>query len=282
MTNGTSDSTTDDCCVGKPLSTLSEINQELQLRMFELLNFVLPWEWVDPGQVIYSPRDDLDYASQIYQLKYPNNTGSIKLPFAYFTRSTTEVVERTYDQALRPWCPPISTQPPEPQSDWQVTVIPAIFLYVLRVYDYKVEYTEALLDGLYRKGIREKTTVYEYDSPTLHILSPYRIELGNPRYDRVPNLPDRLKGKGTLLSIVLPFECRCILGESQPATRIYEIPLTFNSPLCPPTMELDRVVIDSNTPIKNDRPPPLLTTQKGNPIATEGKIPVPLEVEVNK
>jgi len=277
MTNSTTDGTDPNCCGDKSLSTLSEVNRELQSRMFELLNYMVPSVWTDPGQVIYSPRDDLDYASQIYQLKYPNQTGSIQLPFAYFSRSTTEVVERTYDHALRPWTTWLTTHPPIcPPSEWEVQIVPAIFLYVLRVYDSKVEYTEGLLDGLYRKGIREKSTVHHYESSILHILAPFRIELGNPRYDRVPNLPDRLKGKGPLLSIVLPFECRCVLGESQPAKRIYEIPLTFKSPICPPNMILERVVIDSNTPIKDEKKP-LLATEKGTPISTEDSIPIEVE-----
>jgi hypothetical protein len=245
--------------------------------MYELLNYVAPMVWNNPGQVIYSPRDDLDYASYLYQLRHPEMVGSIILPFAYFSRSTSEVVERTYDHALRPWDPPLSTHPNnirEPiQSNWQVTVIPAILLYVLRVYDFKVEYTEMLFDGLYRKGIREKSTVYHYDSPILHILSPYRIELGNPRYDKIPSLPDRLKGKGSILSIMLPFECRCILGESSPVVRIDKINLNYRSPVCPPTNKIGGIVIDSNTQVKDTRAY-VLTDENLDAIATEEQVPL--------
>jgi hypothetical protein len=158
-----------------------------------------------------------------------------------------------------------------------MTVVPAILLYVLRVYDFKVEYTEMLFDGLYRKGIRDKSTLYHYDSPILHTQSPYRIEIGNPRYDKIPSLPDRLKGRGSILSIMVPFECRCILGESEPVKRIDHIDLNYRSPVCPPTYKIAGIIIDSNTPIK-DTNVYVLTDENTDAIATEEQVPL----ETNK
>jgi hypothetical protein len=129
----------------------------------------------------------------------------------------------------------------------EVLVVPAILLYTLRIYDSNMEHMEFLFDGLYRKGIRDKSRGYDYPSAILKIISPYRVELGNPKYDRVPNMQDRINGKGPLYSVLLPFECRCILGESQPTKRIEQINLDYNAPVNPPTVQIDSVVIDSNT-----------------------------------
>ena len=65
--------------------------------------------------------------------------------------------------------------------------------------------------------------------------------------DRVPTLHDRLAGKGRLYSIQIPIECRCILGRSRLAHRIYSINLDYREPINPPTIKVDGIVIDSNT-----------------------------------
>ena len=235
------------------LSTLSEINQQLQARLFELLNFIAPGYWVDPSRLIYSPSDDLAMAVQIFKMKNGSDVApNLMIPFAFFNRYTGEVVHRTYEHALRPWNPWLSThphwEPDDAQSEYEVNVVPAILLYTCRIYDSDMEKMEFLFDGLYRKGIREKSRGYDYPSAILKILSPYRVELGNPKYDRVPNMNDRIGGKGPLYSVLLPFECRCILGEAKPATRIKQINLTYNAPVIPPTELIDGIIIDSNTP----------------------------------
>ena len=229
------------------LSTLSEINRQLELRMYELLHYIAPYIWTDSNQVIYSPSDDLDFATQIYLLKN-KSAGNIILPFAYYTRDTGQISDRTYDHALRPFDGWLSTHAKEnPTFNFEVKVIPAILHYVLRVYDSLLENTEHLWDGLIIRGIREKSRQYQYDSPILNISSPYRIEIGNPKYDRVPTLHDRLAGKGRLYSIQIPIECRCILGRSRLAHRIYSINLDYREPINPPTIKVDGIVIDSNT-----------------------------------
>src|SRR5215831_13541666 len=94
------------------LSTLSEINRELHDRMFELLNFCFPSAWNNPSQVIYSPSDDLDFATQLYQIQN-GSANSIKLPFAFYTRYTGEFASRTYDHSLRPWADNMAQSPKE-------------------------------------------------------------------------------------------------------------------------------------------------------------------------
>ena len=240
------------------LSTLSEINKQLETRLFELLNFIAPTYWVNPNQLVYSPSDDLAMAIQIYKMTLGSEAApNLILPFAFFNRYTGEVVHRTYEHAIRPWNPWLSThphwEPSDAQSDYEVQVVPAILLYTLRIYDSNMEMMEYLFDGLYRKGIREKSRGYEYPSAILNILSPYRIELGNPKYDKTPNMKDRINGTGPLYSVLLPFECRCLLGESKPATRIEQINLTYNQPVNPPTIPIDGIVIDSNTPLEPDQ-----------------------------
>jgi hypothetical protein len=235
------------------LSTLSEINKQLQARIFELLNYIAPNYWTDPNQLIYSPSDDLAMAVYQYKLKLGSDVApNLILPFAFFNRYTGEVVHRTYEHALRPWDPWLSSHPGEPTGDpdIQVLVVPAILLYTLRIYDSNMEVMESLFDGLYRKGIRDKSKGYDYPSAILKIIAPYRIELGNPKYDRVPNIADKINGKGPLYSVLLPFECRCILGESEPAKRIEKINLTYNEPTTPPTIKIDEMIIDSNTPLE--------------------------------
>jgi hypothetical protein len=219
---------------GATLSTLSEINGQLQARFFELLNFIAPTYWTDSSQVIYSPSDDLNYVTILYkQQKGSEAAPNLMLPFAFFTRYTGEVVHRTYEHAIRPWDPWVGSHRNEPRGnpDVEVLAVPAILLYTLRIYDSTMEMMEYLFDGLYRKGIREKSRGYEYPSAILNIMSPYRIEIGNPKYDRTPNYNDKFNGKGPLYSILLPFECRCILGECRPAKRVYKIDLTYNAML---------------------------------------------------
>jgi hypothetical protein len=239
---------------GQSLSTLSEINKQLEARLFELLNYIAPLSWTDPRQLVYSPSDDLDMATQIYKMSLGSAAApNLMLPFAFFNRYTGEVVHRTYEHALRPWDPWLSSHPGEPESEFEVLVVPAILLYTTRIYDSNMENMEFLFDGLYRKGIRDMSKGYDYPSTILNILSPYRIELGNPKYDRAPNMKDRIDGKGPLYSVLLPFECRCILGESKPAKRIYQINLNYREPVVPPTIQIDGVVIDSNTPLEPDQ-----------------------------
>ena len=233
------------------LSTLSEVNKQLQGRLFELLNYIAPNYWTNPAQLIYSPSDDLQMAIQIYKMTQGSAAApNLMLPFAFFNRYTGEVVHRTYEHALRPWDPWLSSHPGEPVCDIESLVVPAILLYTLRIYDSDMEKMEFLFDGLYRKGIRDKSRGYDYPSAILQIISPYRVEIGNPKYDKVPNMADRINGAGPLFSILLPFECRCILGESRPAIRISQINLTYNEPTVPPTHEIDSIVIDSNTPLE--------------------------------
>jgi hypothetical protein len=237
------------------LSTLSEINKQIEARLFELLNFIAPNYWTDPSRLIYSPSDDLAMAIQKFKMtegsdKAPN----LLIPFAFFSRYTGEVVHRTYEHAIRPWNPGLSTHPhwETAQSDFEVKVVPAILLYTLRIYDSNMENMEFLFDGLYRKGIREKSRGYEYPSAVLNIIAPYRIELGNPKYEKTPNMKDRISGTGPLFSVLLPFECRCLLGESKPAIRVNEINLGYHTPVNPPTTQIDGIVIDSNTPLEPD------------------------------
>jgi hypothetical protein len=240
----------------KSYCTLSEINKQLQARIFELLSYIAPNYWTDPNQLIYSPSDDLAMAIYQYKMKLGSDVApNLMLPFAFFNRYTGEVVHRTYEHALRPWDPWLSTHPGEPTGDpdTQVLVVPAILLYTIRIYDSNMEIMECIFDGLYRKGIRDKSRGYDYPSDVLKIIAPYRIELGNPKYDRVPNIQDKINGKGPLYSVLLPFECRCILGESQPAKRIYQVDLTYNEPVNPPTIKIDGVVIDSNTLLEPDQ-----------------------------
>lgn len=236
------------------LSTLSEINKQLEARLFELLNYIAPTYWINPNQLIYSPSDDLAMAVQIYKMTLGSEVApNLILPFAFFNRYTGEVVHRTYEHAIRPWNPWLSSHPSEPDCEFEVQVVPAILLYTMRIYDSNMEMMEYLFDGLYRKGIRDKSKGYEYPSAILNILSPYRVELGNPKYDRAPNMKDRINGAGPLYSVLLPFECRCLLGESKPAKRIYQINLTYNEPVNPPTHQIDGIVIDSNTPLEPDQ-----------------------------
>jgi hypothetical protein len=231
------------------LSTLSEINKELQARIFELLNFIAPLIWTNSNQVIYSPSDDLNMAIQIYKMTLGSAAApNLMLPFAFFNRYTGEVVHRTYEHALRPWDPWVGPHSSE-LSEYEVLVVPAILLYTMRVYDSNMENMEFLFDGLYRKGIRVKSRGYEYPSAILNVLAPYRVELGNPKYDRVPNMTDRINGKGPLYSVLLPFECRCLLGESKLANKVNQINLTYSVPVISPTV-IDGVVIDSNTPLE--------------------------------
>jgi hypothetical protein len=249
--NGPDTNTVVDAPTIPSLSTLSEINKELQARIFELLSYMAPLIWNNPNQVIYSPSDDLAMATQIYKMTMGSAAApNLMLPFAFFNRYTGEVVHRTYEHALRPWDPWVGSHRYEPESQYEVLVVPAILLYTLRIYDSTMENMEYLFDGLYRKGIREKSRGYEYPSAILHVLAPYRIELGNPKYDRVPNITDRTGGKGPLFSVLLPFECRCLLGESRLAKRIERIDLTYREPVTPPTHEMDGVVIDSNTQLE--------------------------------
>lgn len=232
------------------LSTLSEINKELQARIFELLSYMAPLIWTDPNQLIYSPSDDLAYATDLYKKKLGSTDApNLMLPFAFFNRYTGEVVHRTYEHALRPWDPWVAPHRNELDQEYEVLVVPAILLYTLRIYDSQMENMEYLFDGLYRKGIREKSRGYEYPSAILNVLAPYRIELGNPKYDRVPNIADRIGGKGPLFSVLLPFECRCLLGESRIAKRIHQINLTYRA-VTPPTQVIDGTVIDSNTQLE--------------------------------
>jgi hypothetical protein len=236
--------------------TLTEITAQIQARIFELLNYIAPNYWTDPSRLIYSPSDDLAMATQIFKMQNGSDAApNLQVPFAFFNRYTGEVVHRTYEHAIRPWDPWLGTHPGEPQGDpdTQVLVVPAILLYTLRIYDSNMGIMECLFDGLYRKGIRDKSCGYNYPSAVLNILSPYRIEIGNPKYDKTPTMTDRIAGTGPLYSILLPLECRCILGESEPAKRIYEINLTYNEPVTPPTIQIDGVVIDSNTPLEPDQ-----------------------------
>lgn len=251
-TNTQVDAVVDD----QSLSTLSEINKQLETRLFELLNYIAPNYWTDPSQLIYSPSDDLAMATKLYkQSKGSVAAPNLMLPFAFFNRYTGEVVHRTYEHALRPWDPWLSTHPhwENAQSDYEVLVVPAILLYTLRIYDSNMEKMEFLFDGLYRKGIRDKSKGYNYPSAILNVLSPYRIELGNPKYERVPNITDMTQGKGPLYSVLLPFECRCLLGESKPVVRVNQINVTYNAPVTPPTLEIDAFVIDSNTLLEPDQ-----------------------------
>jgi hypothetical protein len=228
------------------LSTLSEINRQLKDRMYELMNFIMPSYWTDLKQVIYSPSDDLDFATQLYQEKYGSPTApNLILPFAFLTRYTGEAVLRTYEQALRPWNDWLSSHPGQPVSSVQIEVSPAVLLYSFRAFHSDMELMELLFDQLYYKGIREKSRVYEYTSDILQSIIPYRVEIGNPKYERIPNLPDRLRGKGRLYSVLLPFECRCLLGESEPAVRIYDINVDLHLSNSP-TVD-DGFVIDSST-----------------------------------
>jgi len=237
------------------LSTLSEINKQLEARLFELLNYIAPGYWNDPSRLIYSPSPDLDMATQLFKMQNGSDKApNLLVPFAFFTRYTGEVVHRTYEHAIRPWDPWLSTHPQEkPDSEFEVLVIPAILLYTMRIYDSNMEMMEFLFDGLYRKGIRDKSCGYNYPSAILNILSPYRLEIGNPRYERAPNMQDRINGKGPLYSILLPFECRCILGESKPAKRIYQINLGYYAPVQPPSTKIDGTVIDSSTLLEPDQ-----------------------------
>jgi hypothetical protein len=231
-------------------STLSEINKQLEARLFELLNYIAPGYWTDPSRLIYSPSDDLAMAIDIFKKKNGSDVApNLLIPFAFFNRYTGEVVHRTYEHAIRPWNPWLSTHPrwEADQSEFELLVVPAILLYTCRIYDSSMENMELLFDGLYRKGIRDKSQGHEYPSVILNSMSPYRVELGNPKYDRAPNQTDRISGKGPLYSVLLPFECRCILGESRPVKRINQIDVTYNTPVNPPTIPIDGIIIDSNS-----------------------------------
>ena len=240
------------------LSTLSEINRQLQDRMYELLNYIMPPYWNDPNKVIYSPSDDLDFATELYQVKYGSQAApNIILPFAFLTRYTGEAVIRTYEQALRPWnvalvsSPPADGSPP-PSPDLQIEVTPATLLYSCRAYHSDMELMELLFDQLYYKGIREKSKEYDYMSNIMKTVMPYRLEIGNPKYERIPNVPDRIRGKGRLYSVLIPFECRCLLGASEEAQRIYQINVNIHN-TASDTVD-DGFVIDSATLISGSDP----------------------------
>jgi hypothetical protein len=247
-------------------SSLSEVNKEVNDRMFELLNFVAPEYWTDPSRIVYSPVDDLDYASTLYQEhKGSENAQNLQIPFAYFTRATQQAVGDTYDFAKRPWAEWISTGREvflaTGENKFQVKFIPATLQYFLKVFDNRVENTEALLDRTLHKGIREKSRKYTYESEVFGTPMLYVIRYGNPSYDRPPNLKDRTNGKGRLYSIIIPMEVDCALGEGVPAKRIekvdvgyyYHIPEKYGDKPTPENSTfLDKYEIDSNTPAYPD------------------------------
>jgi hypothetical protein len=117
-----------------------------------------------------------------------------------------------------------------------------------------------LIDILLNKTIREKTRSYRYDSDVLGINVRYRIELGNPQYDRSPTLKERLSGRGQVYSIVVPFQVYCLLGEGVPVKRVHEVDLTYRffdartnaldlrgRPIPTEADKLETIVIDENT-----------------------------------
>jgi hypothetical protein len=193
----------------------------------------------------------------------------MQIPFAYFSRNTGQAVGDTYFYARRPWAEWMSThganlrstpQHPELEAQTMVKVVPVTIQYVLKIYDNRVAKLESLIDILLNKTIREKTRSYRYDSDVLGINVRYRIELGNPQYDRSPTLKERLSGRGQVYSIVVPFQVYCLLGEGVPVKRVHEVDLTYRffdartnaldlrgRPIPTEADKLETIVIDENT-----------------------------------
>jgi hypothetical protein len=256
-------------------STMNELNQQLKIRMFELLNFVAPEIWGSDSNLIYSPIDDLSYATLLFQEgKTSDNAQNLLMPFAYYTRGTADAAGDTYNWARRmssEWFGRTKPLPP-PLDDYMVKFIPGNFYYYLKIYDSRLQSTEAIYDRLLHKGIREKSRHYQYNSDVLGISAPYRIWLGNPRYDRTPTTQDRTAGKGRVYSLILPFEINCVLGEGVPAVRIKKINDTTYyyrtqgnkswPPLPGSPQIIDSFVIDSNnTPPDYPSDPELLKVE---------------------
>jgi hypothetical protein len=244
-------------------STLNEINAELQKVLFRFMNNISPRTWTDPRRLIYSPLDDLDVATTLFEGRDTRSRPEhLQIPFGYFTRDTTPAQGNTWDYARRPYWDWISSKARElPRAENQVRFTPAVFQYTLKIFDNRFGKMETLIDIMLHRGIAEFTRSYTYDSAVMQGPMPFRVDFGNPQYDRNPTLRDRSEGKGRLYSIVLPIEVSCALGVGAPVHRIEKIEYDLyyrklgSSPYPPrpdPADKLGGVLIDSNTEIGDD------------------------------
>jgi hypothetical protein len=238
-------------------STLNEINHQLQLLLFRFMNDISPRTWTDPKRLIYSPVDDLDFATTLFEGRDTKSRPEhLLVPFAYFTRASGQATGDTWNYARQPGRDWVSTPARIiPRASNMVKFVPATFQYFLKIFDNRVQKMETLIDIIIHRGIREYTKQYFYDSEVMQGPMPYTVEIGSPQYDRTPSLRDRTEGKGRLYSIVVPFEVSCALGVGAPVKRIekieYDVYHKTIGKLSRPSVpyKLEGILIDANTDV---------------------------------
>jgi hypothetical protein len=212
------------------------------------MNSISPRTWTDPKRLIYSPVDDLDYATLLFEgddtKQRPEH---LLIPFAYFTRDPGPAEDDTWSYAHRPYSEWYSTPAKIiPRATNQVKFTPALFKYFLKIFDNRIGKMETLIDVILHRGIREFTRSYVYDSAVMQGPMPFTIDIGNPQYDRNITLHDRVEGKGRLYSIAIPLEVSCALGVGVPVKRIEKI--EYDIYATPDLKEkVEGILIDSNT-----------------------------------
>lgn len=183
-------------------STLSETNKEVVKYLFILFNGFNPGRWNNQNQVFYISESGWDSIARDYPIRFGSDV--IKLPICSVTRTDVELTYRTSGFKDAASYPHPSLQ--------QKTVIVrnVIITYDVYVYEYTVEFMEALFDILFLVGGTRHVS-HEYQSSVLQMPMRFSYEISDFKMTPL-SVEEKRVGKGFIYEMNFSMRVYTLVG----------------------------------------------------------------------